>query len=91
MQLNHGKVILGMDAVEEGVKKHKISLVILAEDASDKTKKNIRYVCTNNSVPVIELSTIENLSRSIGNKNKAIIGIKNKNFSKGILEKCNRG
>ncbi len=91
MRLNRGKVISGMDVVEEGIKKHKVKLVILAKDASEKTKKNVRYVCTNNCVPVIELSTIEILSHSIGDKNKAIIGIKDKNFSEGILEKCNRG
>ncbi len=91
MQQNHGKVVAGMDATVESVKKHKTHLVIVAEDTSEKSKKNIRYVCTNNGINVIELSTIEILSTSIGKKNKAIIGITDKNFSAGILEKCNRG
>ena len=80
-----------MDAVCDGVKRHKVKIVIIAEDTSEKSKKNIRYVCTNNDITVIELSTIEELSRSIGKKNRAIIGITDKNFSDGILEKCNRG
>lgn len=80
-----------MDAVVESVQKHKTKLVIVAGDASEKTKKNIRYVCTNNEVTVIELSTIELLSNSIGKRNKAIIGITDKNFSDGILQKCKRG
>lgn len=80
-----------MDAVAEGVKKHKVKLVIVATDTSEKSKKNIRYVCTNNQINVIELSKIEELSHSIGKKNKAIIGITDKNFSDGIIEKCNRG
>lgn len=80
-----------MDAVCEGVQRHKIKLVILAKDTSEKSKKNIRYVCTNNQINVIELSTIEEISHIIGKKNKAIIGITDKNFSDGILKKCNRG
>ncbi len=80
-----------MDAVLEGIKKKKIKLVIVAVNASEKTKKNIRYVCTNNGINVIELSTIEELSHIIGKRNKAVIGITDKNFSDGIIEKCNRG
>jgi len=91
LRQNHGKVISGMDAVTESVQKHKAKLVIVAQDTSEKSKKNIKYVCTNNGISVIELSTIELLSRSIGKKNKAIISITDKNFSEGILEKCNRG
>ncbi len=88
---NRGRVISGMDAVCEGIKKHKVKLVIVASDTSEKSKKNIRYVCTNNDINVIELSTIETLSCFIGKENKAIIGITDTNFSQGILEKCNRG
>ena len=80
-----------MDAVCEGVQKHKVKLVIVAKDTSEKSKKNIRYVCTNNEINVIELSTIEEVSHIIGKRNKAIIGITDRNFSDGILKKCNRG
>ena len=76
-----GKIISGNDAVIEGIKKHKIKLVILAQDASDKTKKNIEYVCTTSGIKVIEFNTIENLSNAIGKKHRAIIGITDDNFS----------
>lgn len=77
-----GKVISGMDAVCEGVERKKVKLVVVATDTSEKSKKNIKYVCTNNEINVIEFSTIEELSHVIGKKNKAIIGITDKNFSK---------
>lgn len=80
-----------MDAVIENVQKHKAKLVIVAEDTSEKSKKNIKYVCTKNGINVIELSTIENLSHVIGKKNRAIISITDKNFAEGFLKKCNRG
>ena len=80
-----------MDACLDDIKKHKIKLVILATDTSGKSKENVKYVCTNNTVTVIEFSTIEELSKIIGKNNRAIIGIKDKNFSDGIIKKYNRG
>lgn len=71
-----------MDAVEEEVQKHKIKLVIIAKDISEKSRENIKFVCTNNEVKVIEFSTMEALGNIIGKKNRAIVGIKDKNFSK---------
>ncbi len=70
-----------MDAVTEGVKKHKVKLVIIASDTSEKSKENIKYVCTNNEVQTIEFSTMEELGKIIGKKNRAIIGITDKSFS----------
>lgn len=71
-----------MDAVCEGIKKNKVKLVVVAEDTSEKSKKNIRYVCTNHGIDVIELSTIEELSQAIGKNHKAILGITDINFTK---------
>ncbi len=76
-----------MDAVINDVKKQKIKLVIVASDTSEKSKKNIKYVCTNYEIPLIELSTMEELGLVIGKKNRAIIGIKDKSFSERNNEK----
>lgn len=91
MQQEHGKLVSGMDATLEGIKKHKVKLVIIASDASEKTKENIKYVCTNNDIKEIEFSTMEELGNIIGKKNRAIIGIRDESFSKGIMEKYNGG
>ncbi len=77
-----GKIVSGMDAVVEDIKKHKIKLVIIAKDISDKSKENVQYVCTNNGIKTIEFSTMEELGNCIGKKNRAIIGIKDESFSK---------
>ncbi len=81
LQQKHGKIVSGMDAVVDEAKKYKIKLVIVANDTSEKSKKNIKYVCTNYEIPVIELSTMEELGAVIGKRNRAIIGIKDKGFS----------
>lgn len=76
-----------MDAVVSDIQKHKIKLVIIACDASEKSKENVKYVCTNNKISVIEFSTMEELGKTIGKEKRAIIGIKDKNFSEGIVSK----
>ena len=81
-----------MDAVIEGIQKHKVYLVIIAEDISEKSKENIEYVCTKNQVKVIEFKVaMDILGNAIGKKNRAIIGIKDKNFSEGITRNISGG
>ena len=82
-----GKIVSGMDAVSEAVKKHKVKLVIIATDISEKSKENIKYVCTNNEVRTIELSNMEELGNAIGKKNRAIIGVTDKSFSERNIRK----
>lgn len=82
-----GKTVSGMDAVSEAVKKHKVKLVIIATDISEKSKENIKYVCTNNEVSTIELSNMEELGNAIGKKNRAIIGVTDKSFSERNIKK----
>ena len=41
-----------MDAVIDSVERHKTKLVIVAKDASDKSTKNIKYVCTT-TIPLL--------------------------------------
>lgn len=90
--LELGKVISGMDAVTEAVEKHKVNLVLVTTDISEKSRENIEYVCTKHQVKVIEFKeTMENLGKAIGKKNRVIIGIRDKSFSDGIIKKIKRG
>lgn len=82
-----GKIVSGTDLVLEEMQKQKVYLVIIAEDASGKTKKNIIYYCTKNNVQHIIFGTIDELSKSIGKNNKAIIGIEDQNLAKAIIDK----
>ncbi len=86
-----GKVSFGADSVEETIRKKKVKLVILSEESSNRTKEKFKEICKSNEIPVIVYGTIENLSKAIGKNNKAIIGIKDENLSKSILEKYNGG
>lgn len=79
-----GKIVCGTDATVEDIERHKVSLVIVAENASEKTKKNMKYICDKNGVTILEFGNIDEISKTIGKNNKAIIGIKSKSLSKEV-------
>ena len=85
-----GKVSFGSDSVENDLKRNSVKLVIVAEHSSDRTKSKFRKICDKYNIPIIETGEIESLSKAIGKKNKAIIGIKDINLSNEI-KKINNG
>ena len=85
-----GKICFGSDSVEMQIKKKKINLVIIAENSSERTKDKFKKICEQFHVPMIQIADIETLSKAIGKKNKAILGIQDINLSKEI-EKINNG
>ena len=84
------KVCFGADSVEERTNKKKVKLLIVAEDASERTKDKFKKVAEKEKVPVIIKGEIEILSKAIGKSNKAIIGIEDVNLSNEI-QKINNG
>lgn len=79
-----GNMVCGTDATIQDIERHKVSLVIVAKDSSEKTRKNMKFICDKNKVRIIEFGKINDLSQAIGKNNKAIIGIKSKNIAQGI-------
>lgn len=75
-----------MDAVTDDIKRHKVKLIIIAEDASVKTTENIKYLAEKKNIKVVIIGNIENNSKAIGKENRAIIGIKDKNIADGIIK-----
>lgn len=80
------KICFGSDSVEERISKNKVKLLIIAEDASDRTKQKFEKLSEKFNVKIIIFSDIENLSKSIGKQNKAVIGIEDVNIAKEIYK-----
>lgn len=85
------KVVSGTDAVIDAIKKKQIYIVIIAEDTSDKSKKNIIYFCEKYNVEYIVFGNIDENSRIIGKNNRAIIGVSDVNFANGIKKEVHGG
>ena len=86
-----GKLSFGTESSIEAIKKRKAKLVILAEDSSDRTKKNFEELSKTQNVPFRIKGTIELLSKSIGQTNKAVIVVKDENFAKEMIKRIDGG
>lgn len=84
LTMKSGNIVFGADACIERIENKQVKLVIVANDASEKTKKNIKFICEKNNIPIKIFGTIERISQSIGKNNKAIIGIKNESLANEI-------
>lgn len=85
------KVVSGADACLEEMKTKKIGFLIVSEEASDKTKKNYLFYAEKYNIPIAIYGEIDQLSKAIGKKNKAIIGVKDINLAKEIEKIINGG
>lgn len=82
------KLISGSDMVITDLKsfKRKTLLVVLATDAKDNVKEEVKRVAERVHVNVIEYSTKEELGRLIGKDTRSVIGITDENFKEGIIK-----
>ena len=81
-----GNVVAGSQVVLETLAKRKVKLLLLAEDASERTKEIFQKEGKEKNIPVQECLTSEEIGRRIGKSKKAIIGISDENFAKAIYK-----
>ena len=79
------KVASGEFSAESAVKGGKAELVIVAEDASDNTKKLFHDKCSFYNVPVYEYGTKETLGHAIGKEFRASAAVLDKGLAKAII------
>lgn len=84
-----GKTVSGEFATEKSVKEKKARLVIVAEDASDNTKKLFRNKCDYYHVPIYVTGLKEELGRVTGNQSRASLAVIDEGFAQAIIEKMN--
>lgn len=77
------KLVMG-DELLGAITSNKVGLVILATNASDRTKKQYRDKCAHYHVDIIEECTKEEISSAIGMYNRVALGIDDAGFIKMI-------
>ena len=75
------KVISGDETLKKSIKENKIKLLIIAEDASENTKKRFVNSATYYNIPFYIYLTKQELSISLNWKNRSVVGITDTNFS----------
>lgn len=84
MSTRAGKTVSGEFAVEKSVKQGTARLVLLAEDASDNTKKKFTDMCTYRKVPILQFADRETLGNAIGKEFRACVAIEDENLAKVV-------
>ncbi len=79
-----GKVASGEFSAEKAVKEGKAYLMIIAEDASDNTKKRFVNMCTYYEVPYLIAYDKDTLGYSIGRQMRTSAAVTDGNFANGL-------
>ena len=78
------KLVSGEFMTEKAVKEGRARLVILAEDASDNTKKMFGNMCEFYQVPLYTMSNKELLGHAIGKQIRASLAVTDDGLAKAI-------
>lgn len=74
------KLVTGEETVLKAIRSGEAKLVILAEDASEGTRKKFNDKCTSYGVPILEYGNRESLGASIGKEARVSIAITDEGF-----------
>lgn len=79
-----GKTVSGEFCTERAVKSGSAALVIVADDASDNTRKKFRNMCDYYHVPIYFYKDKDTLGHAMGKQFRASLAILDEGFAKGI-------
>ena len=84
------KVVSGEFSTEKSVKTGKSFLVLVAEDASENTRKKFRDMCDFYEVPVYVFGDKEELGKYCGREFRASLAVQDENFAKAIMKELEK-
>jgi ribosomal protein L7Ae-like RNA K-turn-binding protein len=79
-----GKVVSGDVATFEALRQHRVKLLIIAVDASSRTKKRFVIAAKSEAVPYLELANMAELGKAIGKPDRAVIGVVDAGFARSL-------
>ncbi len=86
MSVKAGKAVFGSERCVELIRKGQLPLVILAENASERTQKLIQDKCESFHGKYIFYGTVESLASMTGKHRVAAVGIRDKGLAAAILK-----
>ena len=81
-----GKTASGEFCTEKEIKSGYAALVIVAEDASDNTKKKFKDMCEFYEVPIYFYGDKDTLGHAMGKEFRASLAVTDPGFAKGIMK-----
>lgn len=84
-----GKLLSGEETCENTIRAKKAKLIIVANDASDNTKKKFRNSSEYYHIPLYFFLTKEELGHITGKRIRAVLTVSDENFSTQIINLFN--
>lgn len=81
----------GDAAVRRAIGRGKVSLVILAGDAAQRTKKTFELLAGDAGIPLILFGSKDSLGRILGKSSRSVVAVIDQNFAKGIVGAMEKG
>lgn len=85
-----GKVASGEFSTKKSVKTGKGFLVLVADDASQNTRKKFQNMCDFYEVPIYFIANKEELGRFCGKEFRASLAVQDENFAKAMLKELQK-
>ncbi|MEE3355244.1 MAG: ribosomal L7Ae/L30e/S12e/Gadd45 family protein [Candidatus Weimeria sp.] len=85
-----GRIASGEFSAEKAVKEKKAYLVIIAEDASDNTKKHFTDMCTYRKIPYRIYGQSSELGPCLGKAFRMTVAVCDAGFAGSIIDKIDR-
>ncbi len=89
LSMRQGAVESGSFSAEKSIKGGTAKFVIVADDASDNTKKEFVDMCTYYHVPLCIFGTKDALGHAIGKEFRVVLALTNPGLSEKISEQIN--
>ena len=81
-----GRVISGTEAVHKAIRQHQARLVILAEDAAERTIRQVQQAADNSRIPVTLFGDKQQIGQWTGTMNRAVIAVVDTHFAARLQE-----
>ena len=81
-----GKLILGFDAVKDAALEGNISCVLVTQDISLKTLKEVKFFCANTHTDIIKVDMTKEEMFETVSKEVAVVGVADRGFAKRLGE-----
>ena len=85
-----GNLVSGSNTCIFSMKKGKVRLLLITEDASENTKKKMTSEANAGNVPVRIFGDSGDISRAVGESGRTVFGITDGNFAKVIKEEIEK-
>lgn len=81
-----GLLTSGEFSTEKSIKEGKAKLVLLAEDASENTKKKFKNMCDFRQVPITVFGEKDRLGHAMGKESRASLSINDQGMAQAVLK-----